>query len=160
MLLTDSHDIITSCRVLWYFYVSFTISGFFNERIWFLIPFRPFQYYVCATLLLDDWRGGIRQRTTSIIAGIIDRGFHDHCLSAMFLHPREVKLIWQSHILQICCTAIACVALEQLLKPSAFGQNDAVLYLILLFIAHLQDKCNNRIRESDLKRALTEEPPN
>ena len=82
--------------------------------------------------------------------------------------PREIKLIWQSHLhlnyelkttnLLHCNCLWSFRATSQSFLIS--GQNDAVLYLILLFIVHLQDKCNNRIRESDLKGGLTEEPPN
>ena len=61
------------------------------------------QSHVCATLLLGDGRRETRQQTTSIMACIIEwqqnpnNGFNDHCLRGMFLHPCEIKLIWQSH---------------------------------------------------------------
>ena len=84
-------------------WTSYIISGFFNKRSWFLIPFNLMFVQLCylATVEVEPGSG---ERTTSIMAGITewqqnpDTGFYDHCLSRMFLDPHEIKPIWQSHI--------------------------------------------------------------
>ena len=75
--------------LFWYF----NMSGFYAICM-------HVQIYLSELMLFvqpGDCRVGTGQRATSILAGIIKcqqnhvRGFHDHCLRAMFLHPCEIQ---------------------------------------------------------------------
>mgnify|MGYP001795414536 FL=1 len=67
-----------------------------------------------------------------------NKGFHDDCLSAMSLHPREIQLIWPSHLhmnyelktpnlLHCNCLWSFGATFQAVCLPSKFRQNDAEL---------------------------------